>query len=76
MPAAWAAGPAGSARAERTNLDFKALLGQLSEVLSKMFAAEGPSIDPLGGATPDTGPHIDPWGGATSDEGPDVNPWG
>jgi hypothetical protein len=77
---AWAAGPAGSARdrdaAERTSLVFKALLGQLSEVFSKMFAAEGPSIDPLGRTTVDNGPHIDPLGGATSDEGPKVDPWG
>ena len=81
-PAAWAAGPAGSVRAlepaDRTVLDFKALLGQLSEVFSKMFAIadEGPAIDPLGRATRDTGPVIDPLGGATSDEGPHIDPLG
>ena len=76
VPAAWAAGPAGSARAERPSLDFKALLGQLSEVLSKMFATEGPSIDPLGRSTVDEGPHIDPLGGTTSDNGPVIDPLG
>jgi hypothetical protein len=82
MPAAWAAGSAGSPRAHdatvRTSLSFKALLGQLSEVFSKMFANadEGPKIDPLGRATVDEGPHIDPWGGTTSDEGPVIDPLG
>lgn len=55
VPAAWAAGPAGSAQshhdaADRTILVFKTLLGQLSEAFSKVFA------------TADEGPHIDPWG--------------
>jgi len=76
VPAAWAAGPAGSARAERPSLDVKALLGQLSEVFSKMFAAEGPYIDPLGGAASDEGPRIDPLGGTTSDNGPVIDPLG
>jgi hypothetical protein len=76
VPSAWAAGPAGSVRAERQSLDFKALLGQLSEVFSKMFATEGPNIDPLGRTTVDEGPRIDPWGGATSDNGPVIDPLG
>jgi hypothetical protein len=74
--AAWAAGPAGSARAERPSLDFKALLGQLSEVFSKLFAAEGPRIDPWGPPTAAEGPHIDPLGGTTSDTGPKIDPLG
>jgi hypothetical protein len=66
-PAAWAAGPAGSARtrevsAERSPFDFKALLDRISEIFGKAFADEGPNIDPWGRTTVDTGPHIDPWG--------------
>ena len=92
VPAAWAAGPAGSVRAERMSLDFKALLGQLSEVFSTMFATtdngpdvdplgrttvdEGPHIDPLGGTAPNNGPWIDPLGGASSDNGPHIDPLG
>jgi len=78
--AAWAAGPASSARdraaAERTSPGFQALLGQLSEVFSKLFGAEGPSVDPWGRTTADEGPKIDPLGSATSDNGPWIDPWG
>jgi hypothetical protein len=82
VPAAWAAGPAGSARAhgaaDRTILDFKALFGQLSEVFFKVFATvdTGPVIDPWGRTTVDEGPRIDPLGGVTTDEGPVIDPWG
>jgi hypothetical protein len=80
VPATWAAGPAGSGRAlgeaGRTSLGFQALLGQLSEVFSKMFAAEGPAVDPWGRTTVDEGPAIDPLGGVTSDNGPVIDPLG
>jgi len=69
---------------ERTPLDFKALLGRLSDALVSIVEKTGCAIDPLGRCAPDptvdTGPNIDPWGQstptATSDTGPNIDPLG
>jgi len=52
-------------------------LGNLWNLLTRMWGAEGVSIDPNGGGgSPSSGGSIDPWGGKTSPSGATHSLWG
>jgi hypothetical protein len=82
LVAPWIAGAephrADRASRERSTLSAFEVLSRVSSILTSLWEAEGPFVDPLGRLAPttDEGPVPDPLDAPTTDERADVDPLG